>query len=134
MFNEGAQSLIELAKDVAISGITLEPETPLTAEALAVALAAGTPGATWLAELLHLDVVGLHQRYPLPAPRRRCTTSLRLSQDLRSVLGGAKKLAATVPIRTTPGLIGIAHLAAATAAVLEDGDPASPPGKLTEWV
>jgi ATP-dependent metalloprotease FtsH len=133
MFNEGAQAAVDLAKDVAVSRLAIEAEPPLSANDLAAALAAQPPSAEWLAELMRLDVGGLRHRYPLPQPRRRCTTSLPLGQDFRRILGGAQKLAAEVPLRTAPGLIGLAHLTAAAAAAMETGDSGTV-GRLAEWV
>jgi ATP-dependent metalloprotease FtsH len=133
MFNEGAQAVVDLAKDVAVSRLAVETEPPLTARDLAAALAAEAPSGEWLAHLLRLDMQELRHRYPLPQPRRRCTTSLPLAQDFRRILGEAQKLATEVPLRTASGLIGVAHLTAAAAAAIEPGVSAAD-GKLSAWV
>lgn len=134
MFNEGAQAAVNLAKDIAVSRPSINAEPPLTAEDLAAALAAEMPAADWLGGLLRISLDDLRGRYPLPEPRQHCATSLPLDKDVRRILSAAKILAGQAPLAAAPGLVSVAHLVSATAAVLSGSDPANAPLELAQWV
>jgi ATP-dependent metalloprotease FtsH len=118
MFTEKAQSVIDLAKDLACSDGSAE----LGLVHLLAAVARHSEGRVLLAEAVGLTPDQLLKAYPeLPEPTP-CPGKLPLGAAVRNLLNMAKGLAEEVPDRTHPGLIDIRHLACAIASSREAGE------------
>jgi hypothetical protein len=111
MFARAAQTVIEQAKDVAIS----RGESQLTLSAMATAMAMGQRSALQLAQCLGISQDKLQRLFPVLQP---CSATLPLAQDVRTMLGRARKLVAQSPAPVHPTLIFLPHLVCAVASSL----------------
>jgi len=112
MFTDQAQLVLNQAKRDAL---TLGSEE-LTLESLLAATARQAEGGVLLARCLGLAVEQLReQRRTLPSEGTLYAGRMALSKDVQAVIGQARALAAQMPDRTHPGLVGLRHLVSALA-------------------
>ena len=115
MFTDKAQEIIDLGKDYAFSGGSVD----LTLKAMLVAMGAQSEAGVLLAESLGLPPENLRAACPeLPTPAA-CPGKLPLNESFRAMLEEAKELAEQVPDRFHPGMIDLRHLVCAMAMSLE---------------
>ena len=114
MFTGEAQSVIDVAKDIAAT----RREAKLRTQEIAAALAMDGRGAVLLAAALELDARALERRFPRFDKLRPSSGKLPLADECREMLRAAKSFAERVPQAAQAELIALPHLAAAVALTL----------------
>ncbi|MCI0490705.1 MAG: AAA family ATPase [Blastocatellia bacterium] len=109
MFTSDAQTVIDKAKDVAVSW----GESQLTLRAIMASLVMDRQGARFLSQCLNVDAEKLRQHFPQPDPLQPCPAKLALSETVREMLARARELVAKMPLPNHPSLIALPHLAIA---------------------
>ena len=111
MFTHEAQSIIDLAKDIALT----QGESELGMQSIATALTMNRRGGAMLAKCLEVDIHTLVLRFPAIDPARRCDGRLPLADPCRETLRRAKSFVKKMPSPTLPTSIALPHLACAIA-------------------
>ncbi len=111
MFTEKAQTVIDLAKDVAFSN----GSTELTLTAVLAAAGRHSEASVLLAECLNLTTEKLRKFCPESKEPVTCPSKLPLDEHVRQIISSAKELADEIPDRFHPGLIDLRHLICALA-------------------
>jgi ATP-dependent metalloprotease FtsH len=109
VFTTDAQSVIDKAKDIAVS----LGEGQLTLKAIITSIAIDGRGMPLLSQCLNLDASELGQHFPPPHPLQQCQAKLPLSQAVREMLATAKDLVARFTLPNHPSLIALPHLVVA---------------------
>jgi len=109
MFTSDAQTVIDKAKDVAISW----GESQLTLRAIMTSLGMDRQGLRFLSQCLNVDAEKLRQHFPQPDPLQPCPAKLALSDAVREMLARARDLVAKMPPPNHPSLVALPHLAIA---------------------
>lgn len=138
MFSNEAQSVMDQAKDVAVSlGASV-----LNLNAVATSIAMSRRGSQLLAQCLELQESELRASFPSPQANKHCVGKLALEEEVRQMLALAKDLVRKSPSRSHPALIALPHLVCAVVRSLPESrlNGRRPPGQekviqlLAKWV
>jgi ATP-dependent metalloprotease FtsH len=115
MFTSDAQTVIDRAKDIAVSNRVNQ----LRLDAIVASLVMDRRGVQLLAQCLDDEAVELQRKFKPTEPLRRSSWKLPLAEEVRAMLALAKALVSKFPSANLPPLISLPHLTGATALSLK---------------